>query len=107
MAADVYAFGCLAFELLTAELLFDADDEMSLISLHLEHAGVPPRLAEFAEKPGCSGIAELIAGCLKPDPRQRPSAPAVRKALAELAPTFGANAWPLAGRVIEEAELSA
>ncbi len=41
MAADVYSFGCLAYEVLTGETLFDAPNEVALISAHLMHDGVP------------------------------------------------------------------
>ena len=42
MAADIYSFGCLAYEVLTGETLFDAPNEVALISAHLTHDGVPP-----------------------------------------------------------------
>ena len=42
--ADVYSFGCLAFEVLTGETLFDAPNEVALISAHLMHDGLPPPL---------------------------------------------------------------
>jgi len=48
MPADIYAFACMAYEALTAELLFEAEDEARILSLHVAHDGWPDRLAENA-----------------------------------------------------------
>ena len=65
MATDLYAFGCLAFEVLTADLLLDAEDEMGLIALQLGHDGWPEKLRTFAERPECAPLAEVLAPCLR------------------------------------------
>src|SRR5690606_7066609 len=39
MAADVYAFGCLAFEVLTGRELVWASNEVGIITAHLSHDG--------------------------------------------------------------------
>jgi serine/threonine protein kinase len=110
MATDIYAFACMAFELLTAELLFDAEDEMALIALQIDHDGWPLKLKELAIKPGCADIAELLASCLHKDPRSRPSAGAVMGALASVAEHHEHSAWPLGSEEqlhLTDAELSA
>jgi hypothetical protein len=110
MATDVYAFGCLAFEVLTAELLLDAEDEMGLIALQLGHDGWPEKLRTFAEHPGCAALADVLVACLRKDPRSRPAASAVRERLGELRDQYAELPWPL-GRDAPEpagsAELSA
>ncbi len=52
MPADVYAFGCLAFELLTAQTLFEGDDEMKILAAHVEHDGWPAKAR--ADRPRAS-----------------------------------------------------
>ncbi|HEY6558994.1 MAG TPA: serine/threonine-protein kinase [Polyangiaceae bacterium] len=95
MATDLYAFGCLAFEVLTAELLLDAEDEMALIALQLGHDGWPEKLRTFAERPECAPLAEVLAPCLRKDPRARPSAVQVRERLAALRAQYSELSWPL------------
>ena len=73
--ADVYAFGCVAFETLTGRVLFDADNEMAQIALHLAHDGLPPRLKALARDPradAAGGAALLDArGAIRPSDRTR------------------------------------
>ncbi|HMJ14562.1 MAG TPA: serine/threonine-protein kinase [Polyangiaceae bacterium] len=110
MATDVYAFACLAFEVLTADLLLDAEDEMSLIALQLGHDGWPERLRAFAQQPGCAAFAEVLAACLRKDPRARPSADQVRQNLAALRDLYVDQPWPLGREATDPprtAELSA
>jgi serine/threonine protein kinase len=94
--ADIYAFGCLAFEALTGKVLFQADSEMAQISMHLTHDGSPPPLAALSKRPGLGPLTQLLSSTLRRDPRERPAAAAVRKELARLAPTVSAARWPLA-----------
>ena len=93
--ADMYSFACTAFEVLTAELLFDADDEMALMSHHVAHDGWPPRLAALAAVPGLGDLAVVLAACLRRDPRDRPDASATRRALRGVADQLANFAWPL------------
>ena len=93
--ADVYAFGCLAFEVLTGKVLFQADSEMAQIAMHVAHDGAPPPLAALAKRPGLEPLAQLLTSTLRRDARARPAAAAVRKELARIAPTLPAAPWPL------------
>ncbi len=95
MPADMYSFACTAFEVLTAQLLFDADDEMALMSHHVSHDGWPPRLAALASMAGLSDLAVVLAACLRRDPRDRPDATATRRALGGVAEPLASLAWPL------------
>jgi hypothetical protein len=94
--ADVYAFGCLAFEALTGKVLFQADSEMAQIAMHVAHDGSPPALATLSKRPGLGPLAQLLTSTLRRDPRERPAAAVVRKELARVAPTLSAARWPLA-----------
>jgi eukaryotic-like serine/threonine-protein kinase len=107
MATDMYAFACLAFEVLTAELLFDAEDDMSLIAAQLEHDGSPKKLRNFSEKSGCAELARALSECLAKDPSKRPSAARVRQRLAALTPARLRTSWPLGASDASVAELSA
>ncbi len=71
MAADVYAFACLAFETLTGMLLFDGETEVQLVSQHVAHDGLPPRLRALASNPRLVGMAELLFAALRRDPERR------------------------------------
>lgn len=94
-AADIYAFGCVAFEVLTGRTLFQADNEMQQIALHIAHDGFPPPLRELATRPGLADIAEVLFATLRRDPKDRPTAAAVRAQLKKLAPVLERARWPL------------
>ena len=82
--ADIYAFACTAFEALTFELLFDAEDETSIMSAHIGHDGWPEKLAHLAHLRESAEIARLLAACLRRDPKNRPTAAQARRALRDL-----------------------
>ncbi|MBM4362515.1 MAG: protein kinase, partial [Deltaproteobacteria bacterium] len=82
-AADVYAFAATAFEVVTGTLLFDADDEVTLMQQHITHDGWPDRLRAFAQSPEFASLAVLLAACLRRDPGARPSVAELRRALPD------------------------
>jgi hypothetical protein len=94
-AADIYAFACLAYELLTGELLFTSEDETAIISKHLGHDGWPEKLANLGRDPTYREVGTLLASCLRREPRHRPSAAHVRRELARLAEGMSTLPWPL------------
>jgi hypothetical protein len=95
-AADIYAFGCVAFETLFGKVLFDADSEMAQIAMHVAHDGYPPALKALSTRPGLAPIAELLFSTLRHKPGDRPTAAVVRKELAHVAPSLARGPWPLA-----------
>jgi serine/threonine protein kinase len=95
MAADVYAFACMAYEVLTAKLLFDAEEEMQLCALHVSHDGWPEPLAELAGDPELMELGVVLAACLRRDPRSRASVRKLRPALASATKKLTTRLWPL------------
>jgi serine/threonine protein kinase/tetratricopeptide (TPR) repeat protein len=78
VASDVYALGCLGYELLTGEMAFDAEHLVLVLAAKSARKKVPP----FDEVPGLSAIIET---CLEPDPAARfASAAELEAALARL-----------------------
>jgi eukaryotic-like serine/threonine-protein kinase len=92
---DVYAFACMAFETLTSKYVIDGRDETAVIAQHVEHDGWPRRLAEFSRVDGTRELAMLLARCLRRDPKIRPSARELRRALALPAHDLDSRPWPL------------
>ncbi|HUR34985.1 MAG TPA: serine/threonine-protein kinase [Vicinamibacterales bacterium] len=68
--ADIYALGCVAYYLLTGQLVFEADTPMKMFVQHLQSAPVPP--SERGELPIPPGLDALVLACLAKDPADRP-----------------------------------
>jgi len=94
-AADIYAFGCLAYELLAAETLFQAEGETAVLSMHVQHDGWPERVARLGRDSVLSDLGKFIASCLRRDARLRPTAGQARAALVPLAKKYQNLSWPL------------
>ncbi|MCC6552159.1 MAG: serine/threonine protein kinase [Polyangiaceae bacterium] len=95
LTADVYSFGCLAFEILTARTLFDAPSDVALISAHISHDGLPPPVKRLAGNPRTAEVAAFLFACLRHSPRDRATVPSLREALARLAGLIADQRWPL------------
>jgi hypothetical protein len=85
----------MAYELLTASLLFEATDEVALMSAQVSHDGWPDKLRKFGAFPEFAELSVILAACLRRDPRQRPTAAETRVALASIAPRLAHVPWPL------------
>jgi serine/threonine protein kinase len=68
--ADVYALGCVAYFLLTGQLVFEADTPMKMLMQHVHARPVPP--SQRTELPIPRELDELVLACLEKDPRARP-----------------------------------
>jgi hypothetical protein len=68
--ADIYAVGCVAYWLLTAQRVFSADSPMGLV---MHHAHTPPeRPSSRTELPIPQALDDLIMTCLAKNPADRP-----------------------------------
>ncbi len=85
--ADLYSLGCVAFWLLTGELVFDAPSVMRMVVCHVSEA--PRRVSALAQVP--PELDALIDACLAKSPDKRPrSASELERRLAEIAATLPA-----------------
>ncbi len=95
---DIYAFGCLAFEMMTTREIVDGETELALIAAHVSHDGMPPHLAELASNPDARVLVELVRASIARDPRRRPTASQLREYLRRAGPSLSALSWPVAAR---------
>jgi serine/threonine-protein kinase len=68
--ADLYATGCLAYWLLTGELVFTAENAVALLMQHAHAAPAPP--SARTAQPVPRELDELVLSCLAKDPAGRP-----------------------------------
>ncbi|MEM1418668.1 MAG: serine/threonine-protein kinase, partial [Myxococcota bacterium] len=94
--ADVYAFGCLAYELMTGRTLFDDPNEVAVITAHLQHDGLPEPVSLLQQDDHTTGFAEIVRRCIRRDPRERVAMKDVVKALGRVRSTLKRRSWPLA-----------
>lgn len=95
MAADVYALGCFAYEVLTSHTLFDGQSDVTIISAHITHDGLPEPVQRLAQNPALQGLSALLYNCLRYEPRDRASLSRLREELARLRPSLERLSWPL------------
>ena len=86
--ADVYALGCVAYYLLTGQLVFDADTPMRMFVQHLQTTPVPP--SQRTELPIPPEIDRFVMACLEKDPDKRPQS---ARALYEMACSWPGTGW--------------
>jgi serine/threonine protein kinase len=68
--ADVYALGCVAYYLLTGQLVFEGDTPMKMMLQHVHEPPVPP--SERTELRIPRELDALVMACLEKDPARRP-----------------------------------
>jgi serine/threonine protein kinase len=93
--ADIYAFGCVAYETMTGKTLFEGESEMALVTKHIAHDGMPPRVKALVDKKTAPGLAEFLYRTLRRHPNDRPSATELRKELGRITPALAKVKWPI------------
>jgi serine/threonine protein kinase len=99
LTADVYAFGCLAWELLTGKQLFDGPNATTLMQAHVAHDGGPDAVQKLAKDPTRRALAMAISACLRMNPSARPEVETLRLELDRIArsnPETTKLPWPIA-----------
>jgi hypothetical protein len=81
--ADLYALGCVAYFLLTGQLLFDAASGFQMIAKHIQETPVPPSLRTELEV--APELDQVVLACLAKKPEDRPqSAAELDRMLSEI-----------------------
>jgi serine/threonine protein kinase len=81
--ADLYALGCVAYNLLTGRAVFEAPSVWAIMAKHMNDAPVPPSARAGIALP--PELERLVIDCLQKSPANRPqSAAALGRALAAL-----------------------
>ena len=85
----------MSFELLTGDTLFEAQNEMGMITHHASHDGMPESLAGLHAEPRTRLLAEVLSRGLRGAPSDRASINTLRSELAALVPVLSRLPWPL------------
>jgi eukaryotic-like serine/threonine-protein kinase len=68
--ADLYSLGCVAYFLLTGQLVFQGDTALQTMFMHIQQAPVPP--SKRTENPIPPALERLVLTCLAKQPEDRP-----------------------------------
>jgi serine/threonine-protein kinase len=86
--ADIYALGCVAYYLITGQLVFEADKTFQMIAKHLQAQPIPP--SQRTDRPVSPELESLILRCLAKDSKDRPQSAAQLAQALDWIPT---DAW--------------
>lgn len=68
--ADLYSLACVAYWLLTGQLVFEGANTMAVILAHIHTPPVPP--SRRTENPVPASLEQVVLHCLEKDPANRP-----------------------------------
>ncbi|MFN8179697.1 MAG: serine/threonine-protein kinase [bacterium] len=86
---DIYATGCVAYWLLTGQLVFAADTPMGLLMQHVNEKPVAPSMRTEMKVP--EALDQLVIQCLAKDPKERPQS--ARELMGMLGDVEGVGEW--------------
>jgi eukaryotic-like serine/threonine-protein kinase len=86
---DIYAAGCVAYWLLTGQLVFTADSAVGHLVQHAHTSPAPPSSRTPQHVP--AALDRLVLSCLEKDPAKRPQS--ARELSLRLAAVEGCGAW--------------
>jgi serine/threonine-protein kinase len=87
--ADIYSLGCVAYWLLSGELVFDGETTVDVMIEHVKTPPVPP--SNRTEQPVDPGLEQIVLSCLAKEPERRPQS---TKQLKEMLDDLGiAETW--------------
>jgi hypothetical protein len=92
---DVYAFTCMAFELLTSAVLVSGESLKEVLDYHLEGKAAAFATAHFSRHPEWAPLVELFRAGLSVNPEQRPPIQRLRAGFAAVVPELARQRWPL------------
>jgi serine/threonine-protein kinase len=69
--ADLYALGCVAYFLLTGQLVFEAENTLQMVAKHLQAVPVAP--SRRTTRPIPPALDQLVLACLAKEPADRPA----------------------------------
>lgn len=95
LTADVYSFGCMAYELFTGQQLFDGPHDLALLALHMEHDGGGEPIARLAKNPQHAELGAWLSACLRRSAAARPRVEELRKELHRIGPQLASMKWPI------------
>ena len=81
---DIYALGCMMYEVVTGRIPFIAESAMDIVLMHISTPPSPPSTINPSLPPA---LDQLILETLDKDPERRPSLAEVRNVFAELVAT--------------------
>ncbi len=87
--ADIYSLGCVAYWLVTGQLVFESDNPMAVVLAHIQTPPEPPSRRTEIEVP--EPLEQLILQCLEKDPARRPQD--ARQLIELLAACEGIEPW--------------
>jgi hypothetical protein len=82
--ADIYALGCVAYYLLTGQVVFEAESGLQMVAKHLQLEPIPPSQRAGVQLP--AALERAVLACLAKEPDARPqSARELDRLLADVA----------------------